>query len=125
MSASESIERDATALPLTDVAHWLQLQLGQQLTAYVAGSPDAKLVDRWRSGRVQPRAATELRLRSAYHAVRLVADAYDARTARAWLLGSNNRLDGEAPARLIRQAETSDNLELVVGAAGAFAGGGA
>lgn len=118
-------ERNATVLPFTEVADWLQIQLGQQLTAYVAGLRDAKVVGRWRSGRAQPRAAAELRLRFAYDAVRLVADAYDARTARAWLLGSNSRLDDESPVWLIREAETSDDLRLVVAAASAFAGSGA
>lgn len=117
------IERDAAVLPFAKVADWLQAQLGQQLTAYLAGLRDAKVVGRWRSGRVQPRAAAELRLRAAYHAVRLVADAYDARTARAWLLGSNSRLDDEAPAWLIRQAETPGDLRFVVPAARAFSAG--
>lgn len=125
MKHPELIERNATVLPFAEVADWLQAQLGQQLTAYVAGLRDAEVVGGWRSGRVQPRAAAELRLRSAYHAVGLVADAYDARTARAWLLGANSRFDDEAPAWLIREAETSDDLRLVVEAASAFAGSGA
>lgn len=66
-------------LPIADVADWLQTQLGQQLTAYLAGVRDPRTVGRWRSGRAQPRAVAELRLRAACDAVHLVTDAYDAR----------------------------------------------
>lgn len=112
----------APAPPIAGVADWLQAQLGQQLTSYIAGVRGVRAVRRWRSGKVQPRAASELRLRAAHHVIGLIADAYDARTARAWLLGSSGRLGGEAPARLIREAETSDDLRLVVEAARVFAG---
>lgn len=115
----------ATALPIAEVADWLHTQLGQQLTAYLAGLRDARAVGRWRKGRVHPRAAAELRLRAAYQVVRLVAAAYDVRTARAWLLGSNSRLDDEAPALVIRQAETSGDLRMVTEAARVFADGAA
>lgn len=115
----------SAAVPIAEVADWLPMQLGQQLTSYLSGVRHVGTVRRWRSGRVHPRAASELRLRAAYRVVRLIADAYDGRMARAWLLGSNGRLGGEAPARLIREAETSDDLGPVVDAARVFVGRGA
>jgi hypothetical protein len=59
------------------------------------------------------------------HAVQLVVDAYDARTARAWLLGSNGRLGDEVPVWLMRHAETPGDLRLVAEAARVFSEGAA
>ena len=103
------------------VAGWLQDQLGQQLTAYLAGLRDPKVVGKWRRGN-PPRAAAEFRLRTAYSAARMLVDAYGANTARAWFLGSNSRLDDEAPAWLLRHADDPGDVRFLVPAARAFAG---
>src|SRR3954466_12149985 len=55
----------------------------------------------------------------------MLVDAYGETTARAWLLGSNSRLDDEAPAWLLRHAEDPGDVRFLVPAARAFAVGAA
>jgi hypothetical protein len=82
------------------------------------------MVGRWAAKKGEPRsAATDMRLRYAYEVTRLIADAYGPATARAWLFGSNTRLDDEAPAYLLRYAETPEEVRFIVPTARAFAGG--
>jgi hypothetical protein len=52
----------------------------------------------------------------------MLVDAYGANTARAWFLGSNSRLDDEAPAWLLRHAGEPGDVRFLVPAARAFAG---
>ena len=118
----EQIEREASLLSSAELAAYLQAQVGQSLTAYMAGLTDRKVVGRWARGQ-KPRDRAVMRLRSAYQVVRLLAEAYGVETAKAWLFGSNSRLDGEAPAWVIRHARSPDDLRLVVPVARTFAGG--
>jgi hypothetical protein len=115
------VEREAVTADFPAVAGWLQDNLGQQLTAYLAGLRDPKVVGKWRRG-TAPRATSEFRLRTAYSAARMLVDAYGANTARAWFLGSNSRLDDEAPAWLLRHAGEPGDVRFLVPAARAFAG---
>ena len=117
----ETVEREAVTADFPLVADWLQDQLGQQLTAYLAGLRDAKVVGKWRKGN-PPRPTAEFRCRTAYTAARMLVDAYGANTARAWFLGSNSRLDDEAPAWLLRHADEPGDVRFLVPAARAFAG---
>jgi hypothetical protein len=117
----QTVEREAVTADFSEVAGWLQTELGQQLTAYLAGLRDPKVVGKWRKGS-PPRAAAEFRLRTAYSAARMLVDAYGANTARAWFLGSNSRLDDEAPAWLLRHADEPGDVRFLVPAARAFAG---
>ena len=83
---------------------------------------DPKVVGKWRKGN-PPQPAAEFRLRTAYSAARMLVDAYGANTARAWFLGSNSRLDDEAPAWLLRHAGRPRRRALSwCAAARAFAG---
>lgn len=118
----EQIERDAATTKLPKVASYLQDTLGQKLTAYVAGLTDPKSVGAWIRGVNDPRETTVMRLRCAYQAVRMLVEAYDADTAKAWLLGTNTRLNDEAPAYLLRNAQAVDDLRQLVPTARAFAG---
>lgn len=118
----EQIERDAATTKLPKVASYLQDTLGQKLTAYVAGLTDPKSVGAWIRGVNDPRDTTVMRLRCAYQAVRMLVEAYDADTAKAWLLGTNTRLNDEAPAYLLRNAQAVDDLRQLVPTARAFAG---
>jgi len=118
----EQIEREAATTKLPKVASYLQDTLGQKLTAYVAGLTDPKSVGAWIRGVNDPRDATVMRLRCAYQAVRMLVEAYDADTAKAWLLGTNTRLNDEAPAYLLRNAKVVDDLRQLVPTARAFAG---
>jgi hypothetical protein len=117
-----AVEQEAVVAPITSIAGYLQEQLGQQLAAYLSGLRDPKMTGRWAAGKVEPRDAAKLRLRSAFQATRMIVDAYDADIAKAWFVGSNTRLDDEAPAWVLRHGSTPDDIRLVVPAARAFAG---
>jgi hypothetical protein len=114
------VSEEATRLGIDAVAAYLQEQLGQKLTAYLAGVTDPKMVGRWAAGKAQPR---EMRLRDAFKATRMLVEAFGAPTAKAWWVGSNTRLDDRAPAAVVRHAGDPEQLRFVVPAARAFAGG--
>jgi hypothetical protein len=117
------VSDEATRLGVDEIATYLQQQLGQKLTAYLAGVADPKMVGRWAAGRAQPRDEREMRLRDAFKATRMITEAFGPTTAKAWWVGSNTRLDDQAPAAVVRRAADPDALRFVVPAARAFAGG--
>jgi hypothetical protein len=116
------IEREAVLVGNRELAAYLQAQLGQKLTAYLAGLSDSKIVGRWASGKSVPRDAARLRLQTAFYATRLLVEAYGADTAKAWMVGVNEGLDDEAPAWVLRHAEIPDAVRAVVPLAKEFAG---
>ena len=118
----ETIEREAVLATSDELAGYLQRELGQQLTAYLSGLRDPKMVGRWAAGKAVPREPAKLRLRCAFRIARMLTDAYGAETAKAWLVGANTRLDDEAPAYLLRHAQSPEDLRPLVPAARAFVG---
>jgi hypothetical protein len=108
------LEHEATTLDISKIAAYLQTHLGQKITAYLAGLDNAKTVGLWISGNVAPRDLPKTRLRYAYQAARLLTEAYDDETAKAWFFGSNTLLDDEAPAYVLRHGTTPDDLRLVI-----------
>ncbi|HST38366.1 MAG TPA: hypothetical protein VLK58_02600 [Conexibacter sp.] len=116
--AAERLDRDAATLPIGEVAAYLQAQLGQRMTAFLAGLSDAKQIGRYATpGGPAPRSAVANRLRHGYKVVRMISDAYDASTAKAWLFGTNTRLDDEAPIEVLRTAADPEQFTAVVRAA--------
>lgn len=113
---------DAARLPISEIVQFLQEHLGQKMTAYIGGVTDPKTVSRWIAGQNMPRDESHRRLREGYQAARLVVTAYGDETAKAWLFGSNTRLDDQAPAYVLRHASTWEEMRYVVPAARAFAG---
>ena len=77
------------------------------------------MLRRWKDG-TQPQAIVRRRLRCAYQVTRMLVETFDDETADAWFFGSNSKLDDEAPARVLRMAQSIDDLRLVVPAAKAF-----
>jgi len=112
-----TVEREAITLDIARIAGYLQDHLGQKITAYLAGNDHAKTVGLWISGKVEPRDLPKTRLRYAYQAARLLVEAYDDETAKAWFFGSNALLDDDAPAFVLRHGTTPDDLRLVIPAA--------
>jgi uncharacterized protein (DUF2384 family) len=49
--------------------------------------------------------------------VRMLADTYDEKTARAWLFGTNTRLDDNAPIEVLGAASETAEFAMVVRAA--------
>lgn len=114
------VEHEAITSKIGDLAAYLQEHLGQKMSAYLSGIDHAKTVGLWVAGKSEPRDLPTMRLRYAYRAARILIDAYDDETARAWFFGSNTRLDDEAPAYLLRHGTSPDDLRQIIPAAYAF-----
>jgi hypothetical protein len=115
---AERLDHDAATLPIAEIAAYLQGSLGQRMAAFLAGLSDAKQIGRYvQEDGPEPRAAVARRLRHGYKIVRMISDAYDAETAKAWLFGTNTRLDDQAPIEMLRAAEEPEQFTAVVRAA--------
>lgn len=117
---SVAIERETTTVAISQMAKYLSEHLGQSATAYLAGLKNPRMVSNWIKG-AEPNQFTRVRIRSAYTAARMVMEAYGDETAEAWFFGSNSRLNDDAPAWILRHAESLDDLRFIVPAAKAFA----
>jgi hypothetical protein len=103
--AAERLDHDATTFPIPEIADYLQDALGQRIAAHLVGMRDAKQIGRYRKeGGPNPSATTSLRLREGYKIVRMIVESFDEETAKAWLFGTNTRLDDAAPIDVLRQA---------------------
>jgi len=118
----DAMSDDDSQLPISEIARFLKEHLGQRTTAYIGGVTDPKMVSRWIARQNAPRDESQRRLREGYQAVRLLVSAYGDETAKAWLFGSNTRLDDQAPAYVLRHASSWEDMRYVMPAARAFAG---
>jgi hypothetical protein len=119
--APEQVSTEAARLPIHEIVKYLQQHLGQKMTAYISGVNDPKMVAHWIAGHNTPRDGPQMRLREGYQAARLLVSAFGEETAKAWLFGSNTKLDDQAPAYVLRNARSWEDLRLIVPAARAFA----
>jgi uncharacterized protein (DUF2384 family) len=88
------------------------------VAAAIGGLADAKQIGRYaRADGPEPHRTAERRLREGYKVVRMLVDAYDAKTARAWLYGTNARLDDRAPIEVLGAATKTAEFATVVRAA--------
>ncbi|TQR84340.1 XRE family transcriptional regulator [Mycobacterium hodleri] len=118
VSEAQRLDDEAATQPLRDIAIYLQETLGQRVAAALAGLTDAKQIGRYaREGGPTPHNSTERRLREGYKVVRMLVDAYDSATARAWLFGTNTRLDDHAPIDVLGAATDTPDFAKVVRAA--------
>ncbi|MEZ0054372.1 hypothetical protein ABIA30_005413 [Mycobacterium sp. MAA66] len=116
--ARQRLDAEAATRAIGDIASYLQNVVGQRIAAGIAGLGDAKQIGRYtRTGGPTPQPTTERRLREGYKVVRMLVDAYDDKTARAWLFGTNTRLDDRAPIEVLGQATTTAEFASVVQAA--------
>jgi len=122
-AVEEAIVRSSVLAEPTDMARFLQTHLGQQLTAYLAGLRDPKTVGQWVRGKAKPPALTRERLRVAYAAARLLTNVYGDDAARGWFFGANSSLDDRAPASVLRDSGTPDELATIIPLARAFVRG--
>jgi plasmid stabilization system protein ParE len=111
------VSRQATR-SIREIAAYLQDAVGQRVAAAIAGLVDAKQIGRYaREDGPEPHGATERRLREGYKVVRMLVDAYDGKTARPWLFGTNTRLDDQAPIELLGAATDTADFTSIVRAA--------
>jgi hypothetical protein len=115
---AERLDEEAATRSIREIAAYLQDAVGQRVAAAIAGLADAKQIGRYaREGGPEPHGATERRLREGYKVVRMLVDAYDGKTARAWLFGTNTRLDDQAPIEVLGAATKPTEFTTVVRAA--------
>jgi hypothetical protein len=95
---------------IADIAGHLQAELGQKLTAHLAGVDDPKAVGRWAKGTRQPRQDSEDRLRVAFQVWHILASEESTHTVRHWFIGLNPQLDDVPPADAIREGDLRDVL---------------
>lgn len=121
--AIEQLEHDTSSLSVPMIAAYLQQQLGQRIAAHLAGLSDAKQIGRYSRADDAPTPSplTERRLREGYKVVRMIVGGYDDKTAKAWLFGTNTRLDDAAPIDVLGQATQTAQFAAVVQAARQFA----
>jgi len=119
-SAAATAHRRTAELDVADIAAFLQENLGQRLTALLAGIADPKGVGRWAQGKHAPHHDAEVRLRTAYQVFQLVLSAESPHTVRAWFIGLNPQLDDTSPAEAI----AAGRLQEVMAAARSFVAGG-
>ncbi len=112
---------DATSRTSTqEIASYLRERLGQRITAYLVGAADARQIAAYADGgNVSDIRAR--RLREGYKVVRMIETTYDIETAKAWLFGTNARLDDQAPIELIAGATKTEQFADVRRAARQFA----
>lgn len=114
------LSRRVVLLDIAEIAAYLQEHLGQKLTAYIAGVKDVKAVGKWAQGRAVPSAITRERLRAGYHATALFSGSYGDQAAQGWFFGANSSLDDRAPAAVLREADTPDQIARIAPLARAF-----
>ena len=114
------IENDSKMLPISDLTRYLCDHLGRQAAAYIAGLKDTQMLSDWIAG-TEPRTAAKIRVRYAYRAARMIVETFDDKTAEAWFFGSNSKLDEDAPAAVLRNAEDVEDLRSLIPAVKAFA----
>jgi plasmid stabilization system protein ParE len=118
VSAAQRLDDEAATRSIREIAAYLQETVGQRVAAAIAGLVDAKQIGRYaREDGPEPHGATERRLREGYKVVRMLVDAYDGKTARAWLFGTNTRLDDRAPIEALGGATETAEFAAVVRAA--------
>lgn len=118
VSNAERLDYEAATASISEIAGYLQDALGQRIAAHLVGSADAKQIGRYRKADgPKPNPTTDLRLREGYKIVRMIAESFDDKTARAWLFGTNTRLDDKAPIDVFRRATESTQFAEVKAAA--------
>ncbi|MEU6070703.1 XRE family transcriptional regulator [Streptomyces sp. NPDC047082] len=95
---------------VADIARFLQDNLGQRLTARIAGISDPKQVGRWATGAATPRPTAEARLRDAIQIFNLIQQAESVYIARAWMIGMNPQLEDTAPIQCIADGRARDAM---------------
>lgn len=120
----QRLDDEAATYSIREIAEYLQTVVGQRMAAAIAGLADAKQVGRYaREGGPQPHGTTERRLREGYKVVKMLVESYDEKTARAWLFGTNTRLDDRAPIEVLGAAVDTAEFVVVVRAARQVASG--
>lgn len=114
---------EPTTFSVREIVTYLRDTLGARMTAAIAGLSDPEQVESFARGDASEiNELVERRFREGFKAVRMLVAAYDSKTARVWLFGTNSWLDERAPIEVLGQATETAELAAVVKAARQVAG---
>jgi hypothetical protein len=89
-------DREALSLAWPEIVKRLTEIVGRKLTAYIAGTKDARALDRWING-TEPYGDVEECLRFTHQVVRTLSQHDSPRIVQAWLTGVNPELGDRVP----------------------------
>jgi hypothetical protein len=112
----EDAHQAATEVHPPQLASELQELLGQKLVAFAVGDRHPKSIGRYARGEREPEPATLGRLVDLYTVVGILRSAMREHAVKAWMMGINPRLKGQAPIEAIHDGRAYE----VMGAAKAF-----
>lgn len=113
--------RDSVRKELSFLATWLLEHIGQRIAAVALGLSDASMLHRYKLGKVEElRGDRETRLRLLFRVARMIADAFDTETARAFLISSNPQLGDRSPITVLSDEDPTEAGPDVLGAARAL-----
>lgn len=113
--------KDSVKQDLSELTSWLLEHVGQRISAVALGLSDASMLRRYKQGGVESlRGDRESRLRLLYRVSRMISDAFDDETARAFLISSNPQLGDKSPAVILSDEKVSQAESEVLGAARAL-----
>lgn len=114
----ESVKQD-----LPTLTSWLLDHVGQRITAVALGLSDASMLRRYKQGDIGSlKEDREARLRLLFRVSRMVAEAFDDETARAFLTSSNPQLGDKSPVVILSDEPPANAGPEVLGAARALIG---
>lgn len=127
-TVEEALQRSAVAAhkrahaqPITGVVAELRELLTPKLVASIAGVGETRATRQWAEGQRAPHQETQTRLRTALQATLVISEAYDARTAQAWMQGIDPALGDRSPATVLRDSVDDADRQAVVVSAQRFA----
>lgn len=98
------------------LAEYLQEHLGTMITAYLSDAQEP-VVEGWVRGVADPESVQAERLKLAWEAAHYLVHAYGDETARSWFLGTNEILNFESPAWVLRYGKAAKDWKSVIPAA--------
>lgn len=117
-SAAQLVDYEGATMSIRQVAAYLQEHVGQRVAGALAGLSDSRQVGCYTyADGPEPHGITERRLREGYKVVRTLSVAYDEKTARAWLFGTNSRMDEHAPIEVLGAVTEIADFTVLVRAA--------
>lgn len=113
---------DSVRLSAPELVAHLTERLGAKLVAYIGGVRETRAIRQWAEGTRQPSFETVERIRLAFQAAGMIAEAGNAPSVvQAWFQGMNPQLEDRSPARVIREGDPHAVGPEVLSAARAFA----
>ncbi len=112
----EDAHRVATDVVPSQLASELQELLGQKLVAFGVGDLHPKTIGRYARGDREPEPVSLGRLVDLYTVVGILRSGVSDHAIKAWMMGTNPRLNGKAPIEAMHEGRAYE----VMGAAKAF-----